>query len=124
MEISIWRSVSPGDSVIVNEIMASDVYRTIELAGGKLITVPSDEHGMITDNLDKVIEASNPKFIYVDSSFNNPRGSVMTLERRRKILELSYHRENREQVIREACRLRKEGRQVRTRLITEKEDSR
>ena len=82
--------LSPGDGVIIDEIMSSDVYRTIELAGGKLITVPSDEHGMICDNLDKVIEAAKPKFIYVDSSFNNPRGTSLTMERRRKILELSY----------------------------------
>ncbi len=82
--------LSPGDGVIVDEVMASDVYRTIELAGGKLITVPSDEHGMITNHLDKVIESSKPKFIYVDSSFNNPKGTVLSLERRRKILELSY----------------------------------
>ena len=80
--------LSPGDGVIVDEVMASDVYRTIELAGGKLLTVPSDEHGMITDHLDKVIESSKPKFIYVDSSFNNPKGTVLSLERRRKILEL------------------------------------
>ena len=82
--------LEPGDGIIVDEVMASDVYRTIELAGGKLITVPSDEHGMITENLDKVIETSRPKFIYVDSSFNNPRGTILTLERRRQILELSY----------------------------------
>jgi len=82
--------LTPGDGVIVDEIMASDVYRTIELAGGKLITVPADEHGMIVDNLDKVIETSRPKFIYVDSSFNNPTGITLSLERRRKLLELSY----------------------------------
>ena len=82
--------LEPGDGVIVDEIMASDVYRTIELAGGKLITVPSDENGMICDNLDKVIETSRPKFIYVDSSFNNPTGVMLSLERRRKLLELSY----------------------------------
>ena len=82
--------MEPGDGVIVDEIMASDVYRTIELAGGKLITVPSDEEGMICDNLDKVIETSRPKFIYVDSSFNNPTGVMLSLERRRKLLELSY----------------------------------
>lgn len=82
--------LEPGDGVIVDEIMASDVYRTIELAGGKLITVPADGDGMICDNLDKVIEASKPKFIYVDSSFNNPTGVTLSLERRRKLLELSY----------------------------------
>ena len=82
--------LEPGDGVIVDEVMASDVYRTIELAGGKLITVPADEEGMICDNLDKVIETSRPKFIYVDSSFNNPTGVMLSLERRRKLLELSY----------------------------------
>ena len=75
---------------MVDEVMSSDVYRTIELAGGRLITVPCDEQGMIVDNLDKVIETSKPKFIYVDSSFNNPTGTMLPLERRRRLLELSY----------------------------------
>ena len=82
--------LSPGDGVMVDEVMSSDVYRTIELAGGRLITVPCDEQGMIVDNLDKVIETSKPKFIYVDSSFNNPTGTMLPLERRRRLLELSY----------------------------------
>ena len=82
--------LSPGDAVIIEDTMSADVYRTIEVAGGRLITVPTDENGMICDMLDAVIEKEKPKFIYVDSSFNNPSGTILPMERRQKLLELSY----------------------------------
>lgn len=82
--------LSPGDTVITPQLMSADVYRSIQLSGGSLLTVPMDEHGMICDRLDALIEEHWPKYIYVDSSFNNPTGAVMTVERRQKLLELSY----------------------------------
>ncbi|MDO4176612.1 MAG: PLP-dependent aminotransferase family protein [Bacillota bacterium] len=82
--------LSPGDGVIIDETMSADVYRTIQLAGGRVINVPADENGMICDNLDIIIEKTKPKFIYVDSSFNNPKGTYMTIERKQQILDLSY----------------------------------
>lgn len=82
--------LSPGDKVIIDETMSADVYRTIQLAGGEVVNVPGDEHGMICDNLDEIISKYKPKFIYVDSSFNNPTGAYMTMERKQKILEMSY----------------------------------
>lgn len=80
----------PGDKVIVPEALSPDIYRAIKFAGGQLITVPMDEDGMICDNLGALIEREKPKFIYVDSSFNNPTGVMLSLERRKLILELSY----------------------------------
>lgn len=82
--------LSPGDGVIIDETMSADVYRTIQLAGGRVINVPSDEHGMICENLDIIIEKTKPKFIYVDSSFNNPKGTYMSIERKQQILDFSY----------------------------------
>ena len=52
--------------------------------------MPVDEDGMICDNLEAIIESEHPRFIYVDSSFSNPTGAFLTIERRRKLLELSY----------------------------------
>lgn len=80
----------PGDKVIVPEILSPDVYRTIQFAGGELITVPMDEDGMMCDNIEALIQKEKPKFIYVDSSFNNPTGVILSLERRKKLLEISY----------------------------------
>ncbi len=80
----------PGDKVIVPEALSPDIYRAIQFAGGELVTVPMDEDGMICDNLAALIEKEKPRFIYVDCSFNNPTGAILTIERRKKLLELSY----------------------------------
>ena len=82
--------LKPGDKIIAQEPLSPDVYRTVRLAGGSLITVPVDNDGMICDNLEAIIEKEHPRFIYVDSSFNNPTGAFLTIERRQKLLELSY----------------------------------
>lgn len=82
--------LSPEDRVITPQLMSADVYRSIQLSGGTLLPVPMDEHGILCDHLETLIEKHRPKYIYVDSSFNNPTGAVLSLERRQKLLELSY----------------------------------
>lgn len=82
--------LSPGDTVITPEMMSADVYRSIQLSGGRLVRVPIDGDGMVCDHLDALIQEHQPKYIYVDSSFNNPTGALLSLERRQKLLELSY----------------------------------
>lgn len=79
----------PGDCVIVEEPVSPDVYRVIELAGCKVVTVPVDRDGMICDRLEALIETQNPKFIYVNSSYHDPTGNILSVERRKKLLELS-----------------------------------
>lgn len=82
--------LKPNDNVIVPETLSPDVYRTIQFAGGNLVTVPMDEDGMICDNIESLIQKTKPRFIYVDSSFNNPTGAILSLDRRKLLLELSY----------------------------------
>ena len=80
---------SPGDSVIIEEPCSPDVYRIIRLAGCECITVPVDHYGMTTDALPSLIEQKHPKFIYVNSSYQDPTGEILTLARRQKLLEIS-----------------------------------
>ncbi len=82
--------IKPGDAVLSEEPVSPDVYRELALAGAKLITVPMDEKGMICSGLSGLIEKYHPKFIYVNSSFHDPTGIAMTLERKKQLLELSY----------------------------------
>ncbi len=82
--------LSPGDKIVLAEPTSPDIVRAIQLAGAKALTVPLDEQGMMCDHLEVLIEQEKPRFIYVDSSFNNPTGVIMPLERRLKLLELSY----------------------------------
>ena len=82
--------IKPGDFVITEEPVSPDVYRTIALAGGKIITVPMDEEGILCDSLEPLIIKHHPKFIYVNSDFHNPTGVVMSLKRRKSLLSLSH----------------------------------
>lgn len=82
--------IKPGDVVITEEPLSPDVYRTFALAGGKIVTVPIDEEGIICDSLEPLILKYNPKFIYVNPDFQNPTGTVMSLDRRKALLALSH----------------------------------
>ncbi len=80
----------PGGKVLIEETTSPDVFRTIRVAGGELLTIPMDENGIICDNLEALIETEKPAFIYVGSSFNNPSGAILPPERRQTLLEISY----------------------------------
>jgi 2-aminoadipate transaminase len=64
----------------------------------KMIGVPQDEQGMRMDLLERILSrlagrGKKPKFIYVVPDFQNPSGFTMSLERRRRLLELAYKHE-------------------------------
>ncbi len=89
LDFIITAILKEGDKVIIEEPVSPDVYRVIELAGCKAVTVPIDENGILCDNLEALIEIHKPKFIYVNSSFHDPTGNVLSVERRKKLLEIS-----------------------------------
>lgn len=82
--------VRPGDVVITEEPISPDIYRELNLAGAKVITVPMDHEGMIVSHLEPLLQKYAPKFILMSSSFNDPTGIVMSLARRHALLDLSY----------------------------------
>ena len=90
MDFLLTLLIGKGDKVIIGELISPDVYRAFQLAGAQTVSVPMDENGIMCDNIDALIEKHNPKFIYVDSSYHDPTGVSLSLERRQKLLELSY----------------------------------
>ncbi len=78
-----------GDTVIMEEPVSPDAFRAVELAGGKVVTVPVDEDGMQCDCLEELILLHKPRFIYVNSSFHDPTGVILSGERRQRLLEIS-----------------------------------
>lgn len=89
LDFIIMALIRPGDCVFVEEPCSPDVYRVIALSGGEVFPIPIDEDGMVLDNLDRLIRKKSPKFIYVNSSYQDPTGHVMSIERRKMLLELS-----------------------------------
>lgn len=59
------------------------------LYGAQLISAPIDAEGVQVDRLEQLIALHKPKFVYLIPTFGNPSGAMLSLERRRKVLELA-----------------------------------
>ncbi|MDY0107688.1 MAG: PLP-dependent aminotransferase family protein [Giesbergeria sp.] len=81
--------ISPGDKVIVEGPTFLATIQCFRLYGAELISAPIDGNGVQTDALEKLIAEHQPKFVYLIPTFGNPSGAMLSLERRKKVLELA-----------------------------------
>ena len=81
--------ISPGDKVIVEGPTFLATIQCFRLYGAQLISAPIDAHGVKTEELEALIAEHKPKFVYLIPTFGNPSGAMLTLERRKKVLELA-----------------------------------
>ena len=61
----------------------------LQRAGADVVGVPVDGDGIDTNALAAELEREEPAFLYVIPNFQNPSGATMSLERRRRVLELA-----------------------------------
>lgn len=80
--------INRGDYIVVESPTYLGAIQAWNAYGAQYVTVPTDEHGMIVDELEKALRVG-PKFIYVLPNFQNPGGWTLSLERRRKLVELA-----------------------------------
>jgi len=81
--------IDPGDVIVVEEPTYIGALQSFRVAGAKIIGIPVDEHGMRTDILASILERERPKLIYTLPTYQNPSGAVMSVDRRRHLLELA-----------------------------------
>ena len=81
--------ISPGDKIIVEGPTFLATIQCFRLYGAELISAPCDDQGVNTDALEKLIAEHKPKFVYLIPTFGNPSGALLSLERRKKVLELA-----------------------------------
>ena len=81
--------ISPGDKVIVEGPTFLATIQCFRLYGAELISAPVDGNGVNTDELEKLMAEHKPKFVYLIPTFGNPSGALLSLERRKKVLELA-----------------------------------
>ncbi|MEW6128245.1 MAG: PLP-dependent aminotransferase family protein [Acidobacteriota bacterium] len=81
--------INPGDKIIVENptyLAAIQVFNAYE---AEFVTVESDDDGMRVDEVGQAIIEHHPKFIYIVTDFHNPKGTSLTLERRKQLIEIS-----------------------------------
>ena len=81
--------INPGDKVIVEGPTFLATIQCFRLYGAEVISAPIDADGVQTDRLEALIQEHKPKFVYLIPTFGNPSGATLSLERRKKVLELA-----------------------------------
>lgn len=81
--------ISPGDKVIVEGPTFLATIQCFRLYGAELISAPIDGDGVKADELERLIVEHKPKFVYLIPTFGNPSGAMLSLRRRRQVLEMA-----------------------------------
>ena len=83
-----------GDTVIVESFTFSGALSYLRRRGVNFVGVVLDENGIRMDQLENIladlkVKGIRPKYIYTIPTLQNPTGTVMTMERRHRLLDLS-----------------------------------
>ena len=82
--------INEGDVVICESPSYVGALNAFRAYMPKFVEVSMDDEGMIMEDLEKaLIENPKAKFIYVVPTFQNPTGRTMSIERRRKLVQLA-----------------------------------
>jgi 2-aminoadipate transaminase len=86
--------VRSGQPVLVEEFLYSGTLRALRHVGARVIGIPMDDEGMRMDALESRLSelaaaGSSPAFIYTTPTYQNPTGATLSVERRRRMLELA-----------------------------------
>jgi 2-aminoadipate transaminase len=90
--------IDPGDVVIAEGPTYPGAVPSFSSYEADVVQIDTDDDGMQVDRLPEVLDrldrdGRKPKFVYTVPSFQNPAGVTMSLERRRKLVDIVAERE-------------------------------
>jgi len=80
--------INPGDVVLTEEPTFLGALQAFTAYEARYVTVGIDDDGMRVDQLEEALRVG-PKFLYVVPNFQNPSGTTLSLERRKRLVELA-----------------------------------
>ncbi len=81
--------ISEGDVVLVESPTYLGALQSFQPYGPRYVEVPTDEHGIDVDALEGILKRERAKLLYAVPNFQNPTGRTLSLERRRRLIELT-----------------------------------
>jgi 2-aminoadipate transaminase len=81
--------VSPGMAVFTEQPSYDRAIKTFRRRGARVIGIPLEEDGISTDRLEAALSREVPAFVYLVPDFQNPAGATLSLEKRRRVVELA-----------------------------------
>jgi 2-aminoadipate transaminase len=89
--------VNPGEAVIVEQYVYGGTLNQLRRFEADVVGTPIDDKGIIPEAMDELMgklerEGRKPKLIYTIPEHQNPTGSTLPEDRKRKILEIAHRR--------------------------------
>ncbi|QWG28293.1 PLP-dependent aminotransferase family protein [Bacillus mycoides] len=81
--------LKPGDLVLVESPCYGAALDVFVNKGVQIIPVSLDNNGIRSDLIDDICQRKNPVLLYVNPTFQNPTGTVMSKKRRMELVELA-----------------------------------
>jgi 2-aminoadipate transaminase len=84
------RLVEPGDLVVVEAPTYDRTLLALRELGAEILAIPLQPDGIDVGALERALEAgARPKLAHIIPTFQNPAGCTLSLEKRRRVLELA-----------------------------------
>ena len=81
-----------GDAIFVEEPSYFLALRIFEDHGLQVVSLPTDEDGLVVDALEEALAEHNPAFLYLIPTFQNPTGVTLSQARRQRLAEIARER--------------------------------
>jgi DNA-binding transcriptional MocR family regulator len=82
--------VESGDTVVVEAPTYDRTLLALQKKGAEILAIPLEEDGIDVEALSKALdEGARPKLAHVIPNFQNPAGCTLSLEKRKRLLELA-----------------------------------
>ena len=78
-----------GDTIFVEEPTYFLALRIFEDHHLKVISIDTDENGLVIESLEENLAEFHPKFLYLIPTFHNPTGATSPQERRERLVQLA-----------------------------------
>jgi DNA-binding transcriptional MocR family regulator len=79
----------PGTVVYTEQPSYDRAIKTFRRRGARAIGIPLEEDGISVERLEAALEREVPALVYLVPDFQNPAGATLSLEKRRRIVELA-----------------------------------
>lgn len=89
IEILAKALLYPGEIVGIETPYYPGAYEIFKNLGYKIIEIPMESDGIDLKYLEKILKKYSLKFLYTVPNFHNPTGITMSLEKMKKLIELS-----------------------------------
>ncbi|MFZ5974597.1 MAG: PLP-dependent aminotransferase family protein [Bacillota bacterium] len=81
--------LNEGDAILVESPTFLGALQIFNSYAAKIVPVEMDEEGVILEDVEEKMRRYSPKLFYIIPTFQNPTGRTLSLERRKKLVELA-----------------------------------